>query len=156
MTKSAPASRPVANAPASIGPIVNTEVLLDSLLSAPAGTYAITGQPYRGDGIIVALPRGGRVLEPWSTPSTSDVYRHMTEWITDRAAPLILDAPAPFSRPRYLGVWISDGTVYLDVVEVFAREDRDEAIKVGVIRNQISIWDAGRGEEIATGGNGRI
>jgi uncharacterized protein len=43
--------------------------------------------------------------------------------------------------------------LHLDVNEHHA--DRDKAIGAGVARNQISIWDVAKGEEIKTGGTGR-
>jgi hypothetical protein len=36
-----------------------------------------------------------------------------------------------------------------------SRTDRDKAIASGVARNQISVWDVAKGEEIKTGGTGR-
>lgn len=145
-----------ASVPASTGPRANVETLLDALLSVPAGTFSITGQPYRGDGIVVAVKGTGRVLEPHNTPTTEHVYREIRSWLTHRAIPAVTSRPAPFHRPRYLGVWIESGTVYLDVVEVFPREEIAEAIAAGRDRNQIAIWDAGRQEEIATGGTGAV
>lgn len=43
--------------------------------------------------------------------------------------------------------------LHLDISNHFA--DKAEAIKLGQQRNQISIWDVAKGEEIKTGGTGR-
>jgi len=42
--------------------------------------------------------------------------------------------------------------VYLDVTEVVG--SREEAIRLGAERNQISVWDFEAGDEIPTGGTG--
>jgi hypothetical protein len=55
---------------------------------------------------------------------------------------------------RYLGAWQNEGLVYLDVVETFS--DLSQAIRAGVERNQIAIYDTETGEEIPTGGTGEV
>jgi hypothetical protein len=47
---------------------------------------------------------------------------------------------------RYLGAWIDDGIVYLDITEVHAERAHAEAL--GYDRNQLAIWDFARQEEI--------
>jgi hypothetical protein len=64
-----------------------------------------------------------------------------------------------FANPdHHLGLWHNkeDGTVYLDVTEVFDSSKRDEAIAAGSSRNQISIWDLENKVEIPTGGTGEL
>jgi hypothetical protein len=135
---------------ASTGPRTNTDTILDALLSAPTGIYSVTGLPYRGDGIAVAVKGTGRTLEPHNTPTTADVYRHVASWIERTAVPAVTTRPAPFHRPRYLAASITAGTVRLDVVEIFPREEIREAIAAAQDRNQAVIWDAGRQEVIDT------
>ena len=137
-----------------IGPRFDAAIVTDALLSGD-GTYGLTGQPYRGDGIIVALPALGLVLDRDDAALLPAV---IGQWVSNYAAPAITSRPAPFHRPRYVGSWVDSatGTLYLDVVEVFGRDDIAEAIEAGRDRNQIAIWDAGRGEEIATGGTGAV
>jgi hypothetical protein len=58
-----------------------------------------------------------------------------------------------WSDPTYfVGGWLSEGTVYLDVTEHV--EDLDRALALGISRNQISIWDIANAREISTGGTG--
>jgi len=138
----------------STGPAVNADTVARALLSGD-GTYSLTGQRYTGAGIIVALPGVGLVLDRDDAALLPAV---IAQWVSDYAAPAVTSRPAPFHRPRYVGSWVDSdtGTLYLDVVEVFAREEIAEAIAAGRDRDQIAIWDAGRGEEIATGGTGAV
>lgn len=140
----------------STGPAVNADTVARALLSGD-GTYSLTGQAYRGDGLVVALPALGVAVAAEDGESDFDhLAPAVAEWVRDVAAPAVTSRPAPFYRPRYVGSWVDSrtGTLYLDVVEIFAREDIADAIAAGRDRNQIAIWDAGRGEEIATGGTG--
>ena len=52
----------------------------------------------------------------------------------------------------YMGTWVHEGKVYLDVSENIL--DRAEAIRLGVERNQKAIWDVVNETEIDTGGTG--
>ncbi len=148
----------MSNAPTSTGPQVNAETIATKLITAD-GTYSITAAPFRGAGYVVALPALGHVIPRGDLRSPTRDARIIAEiaaWVRDVAAPEILAHPAPFYRPRYLGSWVdsSDGTLYLDVVEIF--QDRAEAVEAGRDRDQIAIWDAGNGCEIATGGTGAV
>lgn len=55
---------------------------------------------------------------------------------------------------NYLGLWLNDGKVYLDVSENI--EDKEAAIKAGQDRDQISIWDVAAQDEVPTGGTGNV
>ena len=48
-----------------------------------------------------------------------------------------------------VGTWAHDGTVYVDLVEIFT--DRDAALSVARDRGELAIWDAYAGAEISTG-----
>jgi hypothetical protein len=48
---------------------------------------------------------------------------------------------------HYVGAWVSDGLVHLDVTRVI--EDRTEAIELGQRKCQLCIWDIKRAEEVA-------
>lgn len=134
----------------STGDPVARELVAAALVGATDGaTVAPTGLPYGGSGILVAIPEyGDRIPVGW-TPETSILAR---EWV-DRVAPHVT---GPHPRPRYFGAWVDGGTLYLDIVESFPREDIAEAIAAGRARDQIAVWDAGRAEEIPTGGTGAI
>ncbi len=53
-----------------------------------------------------------------------------------------------------VGTWFNpeDGNTYLDVSAVFS--DRDVAIQLAKLYNQIAIWDLKNGKEIIIGGSG--
>lgn len=141
----------------STGPAVNGETVARALLGGD-GTYSLTGQPYTGAGIIVALPGIGETFDGLTlrVEDAADITESVAAWVTGTAAPFIAAHPAPFYHPHYVGSWVDSdtGTLYLDVVEIFPREEIVEAIAAGRDRNQIAIWDAGRQELIETGGTG--
>lgn len=55
---------------------------------------------------------------------------------------------------NYLGTWVKDGKVYLDVAENI--QDKDVATQIGRERNQLAIWDVVNLQEIDTGGTGLV
>ena len=63
-----------------------------------------------------------------------------------------LHSPKLFKPLHYIGAWVEDGEVWLDVSEQLF--SRDGAIQAGISRNQIAIWDVVNKCEIATGGSG--
>jgi GNAT superfamily N-acetyltransferase len=58
------------------------------------------------------------------------------------------------SGKNYLGTWLNEGKVYLDVSENI--QDKAEATKVGRERNQKAIWDVVNLAEVDTGGTGLV
>jgi hypothetical protein len=55
---------------------------------------------------------------------------------------------------NYLGTWLNDSKVYLDVSENI--QELFEAIRRGRERNQKAIWDVANLSEIDTGGTGLV
>ena len=113
------------------------------------------GQPYRGDGLIVALPEYGASIPGAVLRS---LKREQVEWLVgcwvEGRAPEVIGT---YLRPRYFGAWIDgEGTLWVDVVEAYSSEDRDLAVIAGHARNQVAIWDSGRQVEIPTGGTGAV
>jgi hypothetical protein len=129
-----------------IGNPIAADVVSHGLLSAPGGaTVGPSGLPYRGDGIVVALPEYATMITVLNIDTVNTWVRAVAPHVT-----------GPHNRPRWFGSWQSDGVIYLDVVETFTRDDYDDAVRAGRERNQIAIWDAGRQEEIPTDGDGRV
>jgi len=121
-------------------------LVTSALVTAGDGATVLpTGLPYAGHGLIVALPEYGAVLTGSDGPTVAEWVRTVAGAVT-----------GPRLRQRAFGAWQSDGVTYLDVVEIFPSDDRDAAVAAGRARNQIAIWDAGRGEEIATDGDGTL
>jgi hypothetical protein len=58
------------------------------------------------------------------------------------------------SGKNYLGTWLFEGKVYLDVSENIM--DRAEAKRLGQERNQLAIYDVVAGDSIDTGGTGSV
>jgi hypothetical protein len=55
---------------------------------------------------------------------------------------------------NYLGTWLNEGKVYLDVSENI--QSKSKATKIGRERNQLTIWDVANLSEIDTGGTGLV
>lgn len=47
----------------------------------------------------------------------------------------------------YLGAWLADGVVYLDVSECVT--DRQLALELGALRNQLAVWDVVNSAEVS-------
>lgn len=127
----------------STGDPVARDLVTQGLVSATDGaTIMITGLPYAGSGIIVALPEYGVVL----SARHAFLRAAVRNWV-DNVAPAVTGAHL---RPRAFGVWHHEGRLYLDVVEIFPSDERHEALAAGHARGQVAIWDAGRRREIPT------
>lgn len=100
-----------------IGPRFNAAVITRALLSGD-GTYSLaSGQRWNGNGIIVALPDSGLVLE---REIVELIPESIAQWVSDYAAPAILNFPAPFYRPRFIRSRTENGITYFDIVEIGA------------------------------------
>ena len=130
------------NTIASTGPATRFDDLTDALLTD--GTYTVRGDAVQTDGFIVAVAGQGIALEPGAT------YRDIDTWVQRFAVPYVTAHPAPFYHRHAIGSWVDadTGILYLDVVEIFPREEREAAIAAARHRNEIAIWDAGQGREI--------
>lgn len=116
--------------------------------SQKGGTVTRGGQSYRGrKGYVVALGA------PFAATRTVGEFAHDLE-----IAWLVRDFAAEygymFNDHYLLGVWLEDGELYLDVVEVI--ETRSAAVALGRARDQIAIWDLAKSEIIETGGTGLV
>ncbi len=145
----------------STGNPVAVSAVVDALIAATDGaTVMPSGQSYGGSGIIVAVPEHGLVITPedcrrWQYWSADGLTDAVNRWVERNAANV---TNAQSLRPRAFGAWSAETstgrTIYLDVVEIFPDDEETAAVEAGRARNQIAIWHAGRGEEIATGGTG--
>jgi hypothetical protein len=138
----------------SVGDPVARKLVANALATATDGaTVMATGLPYAGSGIIVALPEHGYVVPIGSLGLASPRVAHGVRRWVDRVASAVTERSL---RPRAFGAWIDGDSLYLDVVEIFPGDQEDEAVAAGRTRNQISVWHAGRKQEIPTGGTGEL
>lgn len=88
------------------------------------------------DGYMVALS-GHEVTFPVDEFTASDLIRYVADKFD------VLSGPGEV----YLGAWMADGLVYLDVSECIA--DRGLALDVAKLRSQLAIWDVVKRAEVA-------
>lgn len=103
-----------------------------SAIENGGGTFGHrSGEPYDGEGYVV----GGftETLELRQETRTIEAIEAIAKWLDKNIS-------------VYVGSWVHDGKVYVDGCDI--RIDRDDAIKLGKILNQIAIFDVKEGREI--------
>lgn len=99
-------------------------------------------------GFMVAKPpEFGKIVDEADFFDPEKGPKIMSQYMREQKADLA-------TGKNYLGTWLKDGKIYLDVSENIM--DRDEAIRLGQERNQKAIWDVVNQTEIETGGTGRV
>lgn len=92
-----------------------------------------------GDGPIRGYMVGGfgsEVIVPLADFNVGDIVSYLAwNWIE-------LDRPG-----RYLGTWIDDGNVYLDISQNYS--SLQEALKIAGEKSQPAIWSVSSGREIS-------
>jgi hypothetical protein len=117
--------------------VLATNVLRDLLAFGGSTQSAVPGVPGVTSGYGVSLPGHERRI-PVRT-----AYRGLAEDIKQYAELKRFH----LARPGiYLGAWIDDGIVYLDLTEVV--HDRATAERLGYDRDQLAVWDFAKSEEI--------
>jgi hypothetical protein len=122
-----------------------THALVRETLMHDAATVSVAGTPYRGDGIIVALPEHGTFFTPGTNTATGELMA-IRRWV-EKVAPQVTATASP---ARYFGAWLDQGKLYLDVVEAYSSAEEDRAIAAARARGQLAIWHSGRQELIST------
>lgn len=111
-----------------------TEALHSTLANGGATVSIVTGVPTPTSGYAVSLPgheRVGRI---------TDTHRNSIRLYVATRKTLL-------SRPgRYLGTWIDEGRLYLDVTEIYP--ERAVAEHYGAEREQLAIYDLAAGESL--------
>lgn len=116
------------------------------------------------DGYIVSLPKGAglnEVLEFKAMGRAATDREALRRELVDRVKTHLEKTAQHLGEnpTHYLGGYVekdehgSPIALHLDVNE--HEPDREKAIAAGRDRNQISIWDLGKSEEVSTGGTGR-
>lgn len=113
--------------------------LMDSIRKTNGASYRpSTGTLNPVDGYMVAIPGyEKKVNRVWNT---LDLAQVVNSWLAEIG--YTGDSPA------FIGLWEYDGILYLDLSQWFV--DRDKAIAMGKLRNQIAIWDCANKTEINT------
>jgi hypothetical protein len=111
------------------------------------GTIPRGGGPEPTSGFPVAL-EGHSSITPDSEFKGAHAEQVLRSWMDQNAH--LFDADPSL----HVGVWhdTEHGEVVLDPSQVV--KDRETAIRLGRERNQQSVWDIAKGEEIPTGGTG--
>jgi len=104
-----------------------------------------------------AAPTSGFMVSlgaKWSYVASADVLDDIASAVNVVGGFLNRHKVELSAKTNYLGAWLYEGQVYLDVSECVS--DIDDAVNAGIERNQIAVWDVVAGAEIATGGNGEV
>jgi hypothetical protein len=117
--------------------VLATNVLRDLLAFGGSTQSAIPGVPTVTSGYGVSLP-GHEVRVDTSVPRTL-FSQEIRKYAESKRAELAVPG-------RYLGAWLDNGILYLDITEVVA--ERATAERLGYDRDQLAIWDFARSEEI--------
>lgn len=96
-------------------------------------------------------------------PEHAAILNIETTNVTDVVNWMTLNKSLLTQSDNYAGGWVNDGKLYLDVVKVFAPDQKEQAIQAGKDKNQIAIADMAaihRGDWdnafINTGGTGDV
>jgi hypothetical protein len=109
--------------------------LADGVRSTGGATIDVNGTPGPATGYQVGVPGYGTTL-PLSTFTLDDV----AEWVTNTRRHIAA------ADATYLGAWVDNDTVYLDVSQRF--NDKGVALIVASQRDELAIWDNAAGAEI--------
>ncbi len=127
----------------------------------PSSGIMVSRAPSEALGHVVEV---SKMLDRTPRPSEAEVRKETRDnvkaWLKDKG----LSAIQKLGPDHFLGGYAErkdgkpDGDIvalHFDVSQHFDKGDRDKAIGAGRERNQISVWDLDKGEEIPTGGSGR-
>lgn len=119
------------------GKTMDVHAILADTLKNGGGTYNLDGSAIPHNGFVVALGRKFGAIVSDNSPI------EFADMLTDIAA---------IGYAKTIGTWHNENRIYIDAVEIAT--DRNSAIELGELRNQIAIWDIANECEIETGGNG--
>jgi hypothetical protein len=111
---------------------IASDIALD-IIGDGGGTYSLNGEQVPTDGYI-ASRMGAQVIIPLSEFNPMDIIRYVSEQVVS------------LSMGSFLGAWIDDDKVYLDVSTHFHYPEH--AIRYGFANNQIAVWDVAGKREI--------
>ena len=110
----------------------------DTLNNGGASFNLLTGEYNPKTGYMVAT-QGNEIVIPLKQFHNASV----SEYIAKKSYMLLSGIS---NTSLFLGSWVDGDKVYLDISEKV--EDRHEAVKLGIERKQLAIWDNANGKEI--------
>lgn len=135
------------------------------------GRFGDTGGGDVAGAVVAGATQGGFTVQPYRGTSPKTGYQVAINGHTEEFPSEILQDPVKLAAAiaahlennksvyskggkLYIGGWVNtdSGKLVLEPSERIS--SRAEAISAGQDRNQISIWDNAKGEEIKTGGTG--
>lgn len=108
------------------------------------------------DGGFTFDPRTGEFLRPGQSGLYGYAIAVPETEVTDAETglPELIERAAVHSyvagRDAFIGGWLHDGKLYLELSEIHTDKNRAEAIRLAKYRNQLAILDLATGEEIST------
>jgi hypothetical protein len=125
--------------------MANLKDFLHATLENGGATFnLVTGELNPSVGYMVALGGHEKIIGS-DTFSIPQLQYHIADYIKDKA---ILLASGITDDKKYLGTWIHDGKLYLDISINFI--DKAMAVEIATRSNQLAIWDCANAIEIKT------
>lgn len=117
------------------------EFLKATMKNGGASFNLVTGELNPKTGYMVALIGHEKIIAGVS--DEKQLQYHIADYIKDKA---ILLASGITDDKKYLGTWVNDGKLYLDVSINFV--DKAMAVEIATRSNQLAIWDCANQTEI--------
>lgn len=119
------------------------DFLRSTIVNGGASYNVVTGELNPKVGYMVAISGHERIIE--SVTNEKQLQYIIADYLKDKAIILLSGIT---DNNKFIGTWVNDGKLYLDVsVNV---SDRDEAIALAKAGNQLAIWDCANQIEIET------
>lgn len=125
----------------------------DVAATLAAATLATGGATVCGTVNGPAVPTTGYMVGGVVPPITiplADLTRHGLEAAVSTLLPHTVLRSGRASQVRFIGAWVHEGAIHLDVSEHVAGT-LVEALSVGLGRGELAVWDIAKGESVETG-----
>lgn len=119
------------------------DFLKATMINKGASYNVVTGELNPKSGYMVAIAGHERVID--NVTSEKQLQYLIADYLGDKA---IILTSGITGDDKFVGTWVNDGKLYLDVSVNIA--DKDTAIALAKSSNQLAIWDCKNQTEIKT------
>lgn len=119
------------------------DFLRSTIVNGGASYNVVTGELNPKVGYMVAISGHERIIE--NVTNEKQLQYLIADYLKDKAIILVSGIT---DNNKFIGTWINEGKLYLDVSVNIA--DKDAAIALAKSSNQLAIWDCENQTEIKT------